>query len=212
MKILIMVLSYDDGGLYTKFMQTQLETWDSIDVEDIKTYFYYGNCSENKICDNVIHLDISESLENCTSKTLMSFEQIINLDFDYLYRTNSSSYVDKRLIKTLVSDKPKKNFYAGHVGVFQNTRFCSGSGYFLSKDLVELLLQNKNALDYELIDDVSFGNFLISNNIIPTNLDRFDVYQPNDIPSNHFHYRFKTSDRNADIHNMKILHTKKCHS
>jgi len=43
MKILILVLSLNDGGIYSKFYDTQKKTWDSIEHDNIETYYYFGN-------------------------------------------------------------------------------------------------------------------------------------------------------------------------
>jgi hypothetical protein len=49
MKVLILVLSVNDGKHYSEFFETQKKTWDSIDVDDFKTFYYFGNSLENKI-------------------------------------------------------------------------------------------------------------------------------------------------------------------
>ena len=65
MKILILVLSYDDSGIYTEFYKTQKQTWDSLPVEGVDTYYYFGNNNENIIVGNNIFTEVPESLINC---------------------------------------------------------------------------------------------------------------------------------------------------
>jgi len=55
MKILIVVLSHLDGGIYTKFFETQNESWNSVDVEGVDTFFLVGNNDEDKIEGNLIN-------------------------------------------------------------------------------------------------------------------------------------------------------------
>ena len=210
MKILILVLSHNDNGTYSKFLETQKETWDSIDEDGVETFYYFGNHVDNKIIGNNIHTKIPESLMTCGLKTLEAFKLILNKDFDFLFRTNSSSYIDKKILKNLLKDKPKNKFYSGIIGTHDGISFCSGAGYVLSKDLVKLLTTNEDKIDHSLIDDVSFAKFFNSNNIKQINSERFDVVDNSPIPLNYFHYRLKTENRKTDINNMKLIFYQKC--
>ena len=52
MKILIIVLSHNDnGGVYSKFYEAQKNTWDSLNVDGINTYYLFGNHDKNEIID-----------------------------------------------------------------------------------------------------------------------------------------------------------------
>ena len=207
MKVLILVLSVDDHSIYSEFNKAQLETWDSIDVDGIETYYYYGGNDKNDIIDNKILLSLDETLYNCGSKTLMCFDMIKEMEFDYIFRTNSSSYVDKKLLKEYLVDKPKTNYYSGIIGNYEGIKFSSGSGYFLSRDLFNLVLENKKKWNHEYIDDVALGLLLHGLNIPPTLTLRYDVTSDN-IPLKYFHYRLKLDgiDRNVDINNMYEIH------
>jgi hypothetical protein len=103
-----------------------------------------------------------------------------DFDFDYIFRTNSSSYVDKKLLKEYLKDKPRNNFYSAIIGNHNGISFGSGCGYFLSRDLVHFLIDHKNELDLTLIDDVSVGKLLSKYNIELVNSSRFDVINHND--------------------------------
>jgi hypothetical protein len=210
MKILILVLSYEDNGIYNEFLKTQKYTWDSFNVDGIETFYYFGNSDKCYIKGNHIYTDVKESLMNCTKKTIKCFESIKDFEFDYIFRTNSSSYVDKNLLKNFILDKPKTKFYSGIIGNFLNQKFCSGSGYFLSKDLVLFLIENQNKLNNDLIDDVSISKVLEMLNVELVNSERFDVYDSNNINPNYFHYRLKTQNRIYDINNMKKIMELKC--
>jgi hypothetical protein len=210
MKILIMVLSYDDSNIYTKFYETQKKTWDSVSINNVETYYYFGNKNENRIIGKDIHTIVPESLVNCGPKTIESFKLIHNKNFDFVFRTNSSSYVDKELLKIYLENKAKSNFYSGIIGNYFGTPFCSGSGFILSKDLVNILIENEKNLDYNLIDDVCFGKFFSDLGVIPSNSQRFDIIDmTTEIEPNFFHYRLKTHDRINDINNMEKIHNQK---
>jgi hypothetical protein len=210
MKILILVLSHNDnGGIYSEFYKTQKETWDSVDIDDVQTFFYFGNSEQNIIIGNEIHTNTPEGLVNCGYKTIEVFKLINEIDFDFIFRTNSSSYVDKQLLKSYLETKPKENYYSGIIGNHNGIPFCSGSGFILTKDLVKLLIDNENILDYTFIDDVCFGKFLSSKGIQLIPSKRFDIINDDYPPIDYFHYRLKTENRINDIENMKKIHKNK---
>lgn len=210
MKILIVTLSYFDNGVYSKFHQTQNKTWNSLNVDGVETYFLVGNNPENKINGNVIETNVSESLINCGFKTLEAFKLLKDSDFDFIFRTNSSSYVDKKLLKDYLSDKPKNNFYSGVVGNHFGILFSSGSGFIITKDLVNLVLEKEQEWEHRFIDDVALGLLLRNYNVTPTSAPRYDITTLNDkTPLNFYHYRLKCHDRNIDMQRMEKLHEMK---
>jgi len=202
MKILILVLSFDDNSIYSQFYKTQKETWDSDKVGGVETFYYFGNSNENKIIGNNIYVDVVEELYNCGHKTIKTFELIKNFDFDYVFRTNSSSYIDKKMLLDFIQDKPKNKYCGAVIGNYNSTPFPSGCGYFLSKDLINLIIEESNIWDHHVIDDVAVGKILLKNNIPISLNQRFDVYQETNIPTNYFHYRLKNNDRTFDIQTM----------
>jgi hypothetical protein len=210
MKILILSLSFFDNGIYSKFYKTQKSTWDSINVDGISTMYYVGNSEEEKVEGNIIYTTTSESLENAGYKTLKAFELTKDIPYDVIYRTNASSYVDKLILKKFISDKDYKSIYCGVIGHHAGFEFASGSGYFISKDLVNYVLENKDLWDHGLIDDVALAKLLnkINTPVLPA--PRYQVY-PSDrnIPLDYFHYRFKNNDRSSDCELMNRLHTLK---
>ena len=210
MKILILVLSCNDNGIYSKFFESQKNTWDSIDVEGVETFYFFGDHDKNEIIDNKILVDVKEVFvdphgksiaTNAGLKTLKTFELIQNMEFDYVFRTNSSSYIDKKLLHNYIVNKPITEYYSGVIGHHGNIVFASGSGFFLSKDLIKLLVDNKEKWDHTLIDDVLIGSLLKNFNISPQPNPRFDVVDSN-IPSEYFHYRLKNKNRDSDIQYM----------
>jgi hypothetical protein len=217
MKILILVLSLNDGSIYDEFKKTQIDTWDSISKKNVETYYYYGNNDNDIINGNIILTNVSERLFNCGHKFIKTLDLIYDINFDFIFRTNSSSYVDKNLITEFLIKKTNipldENFYCGVNGLYQNIKFASGSGFFLSKKNVKLLLDNKKNFNHNLIDDVAVGEIMQKNNIILHQSERFDIVQENinqidinNLPTKYFHYRFKTNNRHVDIKNMEKIH------
>ena len=205
MKLIILVLSKkDNGNIYDKFYQLQKDTWDSVDVENVSTFFYFGDSSENYIDGEDIFVSTEDSLRNCGLKTIEVFKILKDYHYDFIFRTNSSSYVDKELLYKFLLDKPKLRYYAGKVGNHYNIPFASGSGFVMSKDIVDFLLLNESKINHHFLDDVSFGKILSENDINPKELPRFDVTSDN-IDTDYFHYRIKNDNRDNDLDFMKKI-------
>jgi hypothetical protein len=206
MKILIVVLSYLDNGIYTKFFETQNESWNSVRVDGVETFFLTGNHNKDEIDGSLIKTNVKESIFHCGFKTIKAFELLENLEYDYIFRTNSSSYVDKKMLFDYLYDKPRDNFYCGVIGNYRNILYASGSGFAISKNAVDLVLQNKEIWDHGYIDDVSLGLLLKKFDISPTLAPRFDVQTVDDnTPMDYYHYRIKTSNRERDCQYMKSI-------
>ena len=101
----------------------------------------------------------------------------IGLDYDFVWRTNLSSVLDfDGLIRycngvlrshDVLDGSNKKVLYAGYIGLApieaefdSHIRFASGSGFLLSREAVQYLLDNISLLRRDLIDDVAIGALL----------------------------------------------------
>lgn len=221
MKIIILVLSKEDN-LYSKLENTIRETWGSYKSENIDIFYYYGDGDYFKVCGDKIYTTHIESIYNIGYKTIDSFEYLSkNIDFDYVYRTNSSSYLNINKMIEFLKGKPVNNFYCAMVNVEKKSgiKFGSGSGYFLSKDLVEFVIKNKNKWDHSLIDDVALGDLLLKNGFKITPSTRLDIngVENGDFLSNsniiskkridsNFHFRCKCLNREIDSEIMRKLY------
>ena len=95
----------------------------------------------------------------------------------------------------------------------QVLEFASGSGFWLSKEAVQILLSEKKK-DLKLIDDVMVGKVMADNKIKVTNCDRVilqdDKFISNDIDFNrikaNYHVRLKSfKNRDIDVKRMYKL-------
>jgi len=227
MKILILVLSSVNDIQIEPIKQT----WASYKLPEIDIFFYYGK-NDLKNTDRDIYLDVMEKYENMGYKTLKMFEYIKDFEYDYVFRTNTSSYVNQEKLLEFLSDKPRDNFYCGIKG-YCGIYFCSGCGYFLSKNLVNMILENKNNWNHDLVDDVALGKLFLNLNIHPTDIakrldiwiseipyqvknstNRFMYHTNNKIVNeleydsikDFYHFRCKQTDRNNDIVIIKKLY------
>jgi len=208
-KILIVVLSFEKEP-YVSLENTIRNTWALEKPEGIEIIYYYGNSQEDKLIGDKLYLNSPEGLRNVGHKTLKMYQYVLeNFDFDYVYRTNSSSYIDIEKLQSFVKDKPMEKFYCGVIGRgVKGIKFASGSGYFISKDLVGVVLKNKSKWQHGFIDDVALGLLLNNYKIYPA--DRFDLNNIEKIDTNYYHYRVKTpNNRQIDVKKMKMIHKQK---
>jgi len=209
-KILISVLSLEQEP-YISLEKTIRDTWASKTYPNVDIIYYYGGSDEIKLVGDKFYSNTSEGLYNIGYKTLNLFDYLLkNHDFDYIFRTNSSSYVNIEELLEFIEYKPLENFYSGVIGNYGGINFASGSGYFISRDLVELVVEQKDRWDHTLIDDVSLGKLMSENGIKIYKGKRCDMINYTHNMNNHYHYRVKTeNNRSNDIKLMFILHGNK---
>jgi hypothetical protein len=94
--------------------------------------------------------------------TLSALDYITsNFDYDFIVRTNVSSYWNTSRLITVLNSMPRTDLFMGLVGTtsihdFQ-LNFVSGAGMIMSRDVVEKILLNRFSLDFSYIDDVAIG-------------------------------------------------------
>ena len=141
-------------------------------------------------------------------KTIFGFEYI-NKKYNYkhILRTNLSSFfVVKELVK--INEKlSDKNIYAG----VTRCNLVSGAGFWLSSDNINYIINNKDKLDYNIIDDLSL--FILLKDKKKTKLDRYDYHNQNNFENfynnikkgKYYHVRLKNGSRENDIKCIKYL-------
>jgi len=207
-KILILILSCRYSSYEFISSEGIEKTWNSVTPPNIETYYYYGGCEKAEHNDKEIHLTSRDDYGFITHKTIECLEYALhNFDFDYIFRTNSSSYIYKEGLNKWLSDKPSNEFYSAVVGDYHGVKFGSGSGYTLSRDLVEKITSNKSKIEMNTFDDVAVGKFL-NMEILPaprkdTGCLTFIDYEVD----KHFHWRCKCDqDRRIDVQHMQNIH------
>lgn len=210
MKILILVLSYN-APPFDVLMKTQQSSWDSVEVEGVDTVYYYGggkgwNGKEFSAKSDDKYYYMHDKLKQCLQGVMCS------TDWTLIFRTNSSSYVNKSALFEFAKTLPKEKLYAGWTMVDSEDHgglAVSGAGIWLSRDTAEIL-RNEIDENFEMEEDVYCSRILRKNGIVALDdKSRYDVESNHDyIPLDRYHYRFKTGNRLIDAHNMRMLHNK----
>lgn len=178
--LLVLAMSCNDP-FFVESRRVTHDTWakDIIlgSYENIGFYSYTASeTGEEYIKDNTIYLNCGDKLENTFEKTMCAFDFLNknNITFDYILRTNTSTYINLPLtidkINTLISlncdlaglacdDRPD----------FFETPVLSGQYLVLSNRLIKLLLERyqKNIyedylnIDMHGIDDIEIANHVL---------------------------------------------------
>jgi len=143
--------------------------------------FFFIEYKED-ISDNIIEIDdfifIKGTEDPMIPNLLIKNIEAINYvktkyDFDFILRTNLSSIWNIPRLLSLYDIKPKTGFFGGYV-VFN--AFVTGTGIFISKDLVEKLL-TINSTSFTLNDDVAISRHMLNNRISMYHLNHLNDYK-----------------------------------
>jgi hypothetical protein len=165
---------------------------------------------------NDLTLPIPDDHAHIGEKTIACFEYVLaQRDFGVIFRTNTSSYVDLANLRAFVAaSATETRCYRGVIGTGPFP-FASGSGYLLSRDLVELVVEHRSSWNHRLPDDAAPAAVLAELGVVPTPAPRQDLERARDVAGadlSHFHFRCRTESwrrlENARI--MLALHRRFC--
>lgn len=211
MKILVLVLGAR-AAPYPFLMRVIRRTWASVEVPETEVLFYRG-AGPAALQGRLLTLPTADDLASVGIKTVACFEYVLeHRAFDVIFRTNCSSYVDLPNLRAFATAHARpERFYAGSVSAHEGVPFASGSGYFLSRDLVELVVHQQETWNHAVLDDVALGAVLARNGIEPMPAPRRDYRRPEEVhdvdTTQHlFRCRTYTWQRIGDAEIMVALH------
>lgn len=168
-KAIILVLASDNQPLYRFFKRVYEQYLDK--NSNIRVFFTYGQGTkfERKPYD-LVYDDLKETIITpwMTTKVTRAMEHIdTNYDYDYLVRTNMSTFWDfEKLLKRLES-LPSSRCLAGHYSIFE-PRFITGIAMVLSRDVVKQMIANQHMINIKYdkykSEDSLLSNFVTHNN------------------------------------------------
>jgi hypothetical protein len=213
-KTLVLVLATHVEPFPT-LIATIKRTWASVQVPDVDVLFYYGG-SRNALEGRDLFLAVGDDLPNVGRKTLACFDYVLDhLDFDLVLRTNCSTYIDLPNLRDYVAANAEtERFYAGKGSWVDGIDFATGTGIFLSRDLVELLVAQRLQWDHSYLDDVALAKLLHENGIerrFAPQVVYARVRDARKVDTSEFRFRCKTAptgsaSRLGDIKIMLAIH------
>jgi len=174
-------------------MKELKKTWFNIKNDDIQILDYYGDHNTNEIINNSIYVvDKDIGQKEMYQKTLGAFEVAINnLQFDFLLRTNASTFIRPDLIYKILRRYSPNEFYGAAYAPSQGRiTYPPGTSMIFSKDVVNNLVNMRYDDNPEaIIDDVGIGYLLRKK--YSNFLDNFKVFERAEINNN---YQFILND------------------
>jgi hypothetical protein len=159
-----------------------------------------------------IQINIPDTILNLRWKQLAGYRFLLRtIQFDFLYETNTSSYVNiPNLLKTLreIQTKP---LYAGSVIVGE---FVSGANRLMDRQSLTRVVKSRLFWDPTLLEDRAIGKLMRILRIKMTNLPTTHIISESEVAnltSNQldelFHFRVKSGNQSArnDVQIMKSL-------
>lgn len=218
LKTLILIIATDDKPAYRE-LQKIWEAYMNTDPQHFEAYFLRADPNLSVpyvIKSNEIIVKTEEGfVPGILNKTILALEAMQERlhEFDYVIRTNLSSFFPFPNLLNYLKKLPQENCYCG-ISLFQTKElgvpadfkiipFVSGAGIILSRDLAKLLI--KDHADFEkykseVPDDVFIGLFYFRKKIAPIAAQRWDYcsYQlwldyNHKIEGHAYHFRAKSN-------------------
>ena len=166
-KILNLVLySSDNNRSYDKMKQITEKYYNKF--PNVKTIYYRFSpeiSQKYELRDNVLHIQGDESYTpGILQKTIDTFEYFRNelSEYQYIVRSNISTIIRFDLLS---NDLEQNSVDYGCGLCFSDSAhtFSSGTSIILSPKMVINMIDNKSQFNYDIIDDVSIGQFIKQN-------------------------------------------------
>ena len=149
--------------LYEKLKEHWLAQWREQGGDDFALFLLDASACPSdpvQVCveQNRIGVDCENSIvPGVLVKTLAGMQALFErYEFQFLIRSNLSSYLLLRNLRKHLQELPTERVYAGH----DMGGFVSGSTFILSADLVQLLLDRLPNVDFTMADDLWVAHIL----------------------------------------------------
>ncbi len=199
LKILILVLS---SNTYPSSRNKKAikKTWGS-NLSDNFRIIFYESGEDEKIVEDTLFVETDTSTKNLGVKLLLALDWCNkNIDYDFIFRTNTSSFVNKVELENFIFNNltNKEYVYCGiplirdYKESDMKINFLSGAGIILNKKTIQLILKNKEYWDHTEWEDVALGKLLEENNIKSITGKRQDIknnFYNNVIDNTNYHFR-----------------------
>lgn len=128
-----------------------------------------------------IRTRVPETYITTNAKTVAAFRHLLSVaDFDYVLRTNSSTYVNIDMLTKFVQSIPNDNYYGGTSWQAHGVEYATGTSILLSRDLVEYVAGDPS-WEFDLVDDLALGKSMVRAGAKVDPFPRIDVYTREDL-------------------------------
>lgn len=227
----LLLLIHSPSPIYDKMFSIQQQYVHSFD--EIDTIFVVMRETQMNLVEqenDIIYVKGKEHVLNVLYKTITALEYIFQKnEYDFIIRSNISTIIHIPKLIQYLHTIPTTGIYTGsqflnlqwldpRVGIHNTslfgTIFASGISITLSNDTVKYLINNKDKLRHDIVDDVSIG--LLFQTYNPTILNEGKQYISSDLYTNtitskntnindYIFFRNKSSNRIVDIQIMDLI-------
>lgn len=223
---------YSDDREYNEMKEITQEYYNKF--ENVKTIYYKFDDKINEeylMEGNVLKIKGKESyVPGILEKTVKALEYVVTYNYDYLVRSNISTIVDFKLLDEEIQKNPIE-YGGGLINNLQNLdensgikddtyfglKYVSGTAIIMSKKTLTTMIENKNEINYKIVDDVSIGvlmHFLKKEPALIKEGSFLMVSEENGDTEKiikmisekpYIFYRNRNSDRKTDVKQMRII-------
>jgi hypothetical protein len=161
--VLILVLSARRSP-WGELLECSQATWDAEDHPQTRTLYYCGKCDESHRGDEWEHREhdigkvfyspqYDEELERVSPRTMEAFEKSLELEWDFMARTHSSTYVHKRNLVEFCETLHLKNLLCGLMVGGDRPFMWGGGSFIMSRDVIEQFVASKERWNLNVMED-----------------------------------------------------------
>jgi hypothetical protein len=152
---------------------------------------------ELHLSDEEVQCSVIDTIQTLRWKQLAVYRHILsNYEFDYVYETNASSFIDFTNLLAQVVKFDTSPLYAGNL---PTKKFVSGANRFFDRRALEILIRNRHRWSPALLEDVAIGRVMQRSSVSPivtssisiASLEELQVL-PDAMIVNHYHFRVKS--------------------
>ena len=165
-----------------------------------------------KLSDDEFQCKVIDTLQTLRWKQLAIYRYVIaNFNFDYIYETNASSYVDFVNLMSQVKEFNSSPLYAGNM---PTNKFVSGANRFYDRNALQIMLRNRFWWSPSILEDVAIGKlmkrfavpFVATNSISISSVEELEKIS-DEVLLHNYHFRVKSylMGRRSDAQIMHAL-------
>ncbi len=161
MNVLILVMSARRSP-WDSLMDTQMETWDSEEHPQTQTLYYVGKKCDLRPYDPRVFYSplLSEDLGDVAARTIEAFEKSLDIEWQYMARVHSSTYVHKRNLVKFCHALPNHQVVCGVETEGEDPFIWGGCHYIFSRDVIFQFVDNKSRWNTLVMEDHSISEMV----------------------------------------------------
>lgn len=165
MKVLVLIMGAVKQPA-TRNMETIRNTYIKLYNEnkfnnEFEFLFYIGNSEKTYQENDILYCSAKDDIDHTFDKTITAFNYVSkNKDFDFLIRTNISTYINIPLLDVVVNNFNDNNIYANQFNAYlTSTKYINdvyprGDAYIISKNKLSEILNLYNKINFDEVKNV----------------------------------------------------------